>query len=100
MLERLCAMSTKGKLKERFCSLPNDFTFEELTRLFSVLGFELDNKGKSSGSRVAFTKGEETFTMHKPHPGNIVKKGTLKNIKDYFEEKGLLLDTEEDYGKA
>ena len=68
--------------------------------LFSVFGFELDNKGRSSGSRVAFIKGEETFTMHKPHPGNIVKKGTLKSIKEYFDEKGLLLDTEEDYGKA
>lgn len=85
-------MSTKGKLKDRFCSLPNDFTFEELIRLFSSFGFELDNKGKSSGSRVAFIKDDDTFTMHKPHPGNIVKKGTLKNIKEYLEEKDLLTD--------
>ena len=44
-VKRYCVMSTKGRLKDRFCSLPNDFTFEELVRLFSVLGFELDNKG-------------------------------------------------------
>ena len=93
-------MSTKGKLKNRFSSLPNDFTFEELVRLFSVLGFELDNKGKSSGSRVAFIKDDETFTMHKPHPGNIIKRGTLRNIKEYLEEKGLLNETEKDYGQA
>lgn len=99
-VKRYCEMSTKGKLKDRFCSLPNDFTFEELVRLFSVLGFELDNKGKSSGSRVAFTKGDETFTMHKSHPGNIVKKGTLKFIKDYLADKGLLTNTEEDHGKT
>lgn len=31
-VKRYCVMSTKGKLKDRFCSLPNDFTFEELVR--------------------------------------------------------------------
>lgn len=83
-------MSTKGKLKERFKSLPSDFTFEEVVRLFASFGFELSNKGNTSGSRVAFCKNDETFTMHRPHPDHTVKKGTLKNIKDYLESKGLL----------
>lgn len=93
-------MSTKGKLIDRFGRLPNDFTYEELVRLFSYFGFEVDNKGKSSGSRVAFVKGNEVFTMHRPHPGNIVKRGTLKGIKDYLEEKGLLNEGDERYGKT
>ena len=83
-------MTTKGKLKERFKSLPNDFTFDKLIRLFASVGFTLSNKGGTSGSRVAFTNGEDTFTMHKPHPDSVVKKGTLKAIQDYIESKGLL----------
>ena len=63
-------MSTKDKLKNRFLSLPSDF--------------------KSSGSRVAFVKGDAVFTMHKPHPGNLVKRGTLRMVKEYLESKGLI----------
>ena len=77
-------MSTKEKLLRRFKSLPNDFTFDEVVRLFSFFGFTVYNKGGTSGSRVAFVRGEESFTMHKPHPGQIVKKGTLKGIKEYL----------------
>ena len=83
-------MSTRDKLKNRFLSLPNDFTFEELVRLFASIGYEFDNKGKSSGSRVAFINKDAIFTMHKPHPGNLVKKGTLKMVKEYLETKKLL----------
>ena len=43
-------METKEKLIERFKRQPKDFTFDELTRLFIVLGFEVSQKGKTSGS--------------------------------------------------
>ena len=56
-------MSTKEKLIERFKRLPKDFTFDELTRLFGYLGFKLDNKGATSGSRVRFRRGEESLTF-------------------------------------
>ena len=85
-------MSSKEKLVKRFLSLPRDFTFDELVRLFAVFGFTLSQKGHSSGSRVAFFRGEELFTMHRPHPGNIVKRGTLQNIKEYLEQKQLIQD--------
>jgi predicted RNA binding protein YcfA (HicA-like mRNA interferase family) len=83
-------MSSKEKLVKRFLSLPRDFTFEEVIRLFALCGFVLSNKGHSSGSRVAFVHDDEVFTMHKPHPGNIVKRGTLRNIKEYLDDKQLL----------
>ena len=47
-------MSTKDKLTKRFKSLPSDFTFDELVRVFASVGFTLDNKGNTSGSRVRF----------------------------------------------
>ena len=80
-------MSTTEKLRNRFKAIPNDFTFEELVRLFHSFGFELENKGNTSGSRVSFVKGKMTFDMHKHHPGNIIRKGTLKNILQFLKEK-------------
>ena len=61
-------MSTKDKLIERFKKQPKDFTFDELVRLLSVLGFAIDNKGKTSGSRVVFENGDKEIELHKPHP--------------------------------
>lgn len=78
------AMSKKKKLIKRFSSLPSDFTFEELVRLFAIFGFELSNKGMTSGSRVEFINGSETFKMHKPHPGNIVRVRVLIEIYSYL----------------
>lgn len=83
-------MSTKEKLVRRFCQLPKDFTFEELIRLMHFFGFELDNKGSSSGSRVAFVRNDMTLDMHRPLPGNIIKPKTLKYIYDYLHGKALL----------
>lgn len=51
-------MGSKEKLIERFKLLPKDFTWDELKRLFSILDFELGNKGKTSGSRVIFDNGK------------------------------------------
>lgn len=83
-------MSSKEKLLKRFLSLPRDFTFDEVVRLFAMFGFILSEKGHSSGSRVAFYRGEEIFTMHRPHPDSVVKRGTLQSLKDYLEQKHLL----------
>jgi hypothetical protein len=47
-------MTKKDKLLVRFLSIPRDFTFDELTTLLLSMGFEIENKGKTSGSRVAF----------------------------------------------
>lgn len=45
-------MTKKEKLIERMCRLPKDFTFAELETVLLQLGFEKDEKGKTSGSRV------------------------------------------------
>ncbi|MBO4476511.1 MAG: type II toxin-antitoxin system HicA family toxin [Bacteroidales bacterium] len=83
-------MGSKKKLIKRFYRLPNDFTFDELVRLFAILGFELDNKGATSGSRIRFRNGDNDFVMHKPHPGRIVKPSTLSDVYKYLKNKGLL----------
>ena len=59
-------MSKLEKLKQRLRELPKDFTYEELVSLLIALGYELDNKGKTSGSRVKFIKGDTPIILHKP----------------------------------
>jgi hypothetical protein len=80
-------MSTKAKLLERFKTQPKDFTFDELETMLKGLGFELTNKGKTSGSRAQFInvhlKG--VIDIHKPHTsGEPVKEVVIKEIKKYL----------------
>ena len=77
-------MTTIKKLKERFKTLPSDFTFDELVRVFASAGFILDNKGATSGSRVRFRRGNNVYCLHRPHPGIIVKRGVLKDVYAYL----------------
>jgi hypothetical protein len=85
-------MSTRDKLIERFKSLPSDFTWDELVRLFGQLGYSPDNKGKTSGSRVVFVNNEAdvSFTLHKPHPANVIKRSSMKKIYKFMIESELI----------
>ncbi|MPN52835.1 hypothetical protein SDC9_200498 [bioreactor metagenome] len=58
-------MGTKEKLIERFLTLPKDFTYEEVKRLFGILGYVEKTKGGTSGSRVEFvsTDGLSSYAM-------------------------------------
>jgi hypothetical protein len=55
-----------------------------------VFDFVIDNKGKTSGSRVLFVKGADTHAAHKPHPSNVLKGYVVKQAYDYLKEKGFL----------
>ncbi|TVQ51012.1 MAG: type II toxin-antitoxin system HicA family toxin [Saprospirales bacterium] len=76
-------MSKKEKLKARFKSLPNDFHFDELLRLLGYYGFKEVKTGKTSGSRLKFINDSGiSIYLHKPHPGGIMKRYQLKQIKE------------------
>ena len=83
-------MSTKDKLIKRLKSVPKDFTWEELVRLLSSLGFEESDKGRTSGSRKAFIRGSVVFALHRPHPGNILKEYQIKQIIRKLTAEGLI----------
>lgn len=86
-------MGTKEKLRDRFMSLPKDFTFDELEKLLSGFGYTKDNKGKTSGSRIVFKNGDKRpIMLHKPHPGNIVKSYALKQVFEDLKEADLIVD--------
>ncbi len=83
-------MGTKDKLIERFKSQPNDFTWNELVRLFGAFGYSIGNKGKTSGSRVIFKKNESAYIAHKPHPDSVIKPYVMKQVLDFFKKNGLI----------
>jgi len=83
-------MSKRDKLIKRFNKLPNDFTWEELVQLFGIFGFSIDNKGKTSGSRVLFVKENKKFFAHKPHPEGIIKKYSMKQILDFLKNNDFI----------
>lgn len=91
-INNIWKMGTKEKLIERFLKLPKDFTFDELTRLFGLFGFEKSNKGATSGSRIEFVHDKKniSYIAHKPHPSNIIKSYVMKQVLSFISENKLI----------
>ena len=85
-------MSKKEKLIERFLSKPNDFTYDEMKRLLAFIDYYEKKTGKTSGSGVAFLNKElkHIIRLHKPHPGNILKKYQLNLVETELKSMGIL----------
>ena len=83
-------MGKKEKLIEKLKTVPKDFTFEEMQSLLLFLGFEISNKGKTSGSRVKFIRGDIPIILHKPHPRKELLEYQVKQILAILEEEGLI----------
>ena len=82
-----------GKLKkliERLKANPKDFTFDEMHSLLTALGFEISNKGKTSGSRVKFFKDGICIILHKPHPRKELLTYQIKQVIEILSEEGLI----------
>ena len=82
-------MSSFEKLLIRFLSNPKDFSYDELKRLLSGFGYKEQQR---TGSRVVF-KNERlhhSIKLHKPHPGNILKRYQVNIILKELKIKGLL----------
>ena len=80
-------MGRHEKLKDRFAELPSNFTWNERCRLMKGCGFDVIS---GSGSRYKFCHKEtkQVLSLHKPHPGNIVKKYAMKQVLACLKECG------------
>ena len=83
-------MSKKEKLIKRLKSKPNDFTFAEGKTLLELFGYIMSSSGKTSGSRVSFTKDKKVFRMHKPHPRKELLAYQIKELIDELKQEDLL----------
>ncbi|WP_025673880.1 type II toxin-antitoxin system HicA family toxin [Salinivibrio socompensis] len=72
-------MTKAEKLLQKLKSIPNDFTWNELKSVLERLEFE---EVQGSGSRVKFIRRHDgrIINLHKPHPGNIMKKYALRIV--------------------
>ena len=78
---------------ERLLSCPADYKFSELIPVLQALGYELYNKGATSGSRVAFYRqrdGHKIF-LHRPHPGDIMVHAAVKAVIKQLRDNGDIL---------
>ena len=85
-------MSRLERAKTRILSRPKDYTYTELKYLLGQLGFEEYTKGRTSGSRVRFYRegDNKVILLHKPHPGDVMTPGAVKDVVQYLEEIGEL----------
>lgn len=83
-------MSGKEKLITRLKSKPKDFTYEEFRTLLKGLGYIEDNRGKTSGSRVAFIhkNTKKIISIHRPHPSNIMKMYLVLELLEDLDRNG------------
>lgn len=85
-------MSRRHKLLRRFLTRPADFGFDEMAHLLKTYGYEEFRPGKTAGSRVAFIHkaSGHIIRLHKPHPGNIMKRYQLELVEESLRAKGLI----------
>jgi hypothetical protein len=80
-------MSKAEKLLLRMLTKPNDFNYSELKTVMRIFGY-IEMQG--SGSRVCFRKNAHNIKLHKPHPGNILKKYQLDLVIEELKKQGLI----------
>ena len=87
-------MSQRDKFLEKLQRKPSpkDITYDEIASLLKGLGFEEDNKGKTSGSRVIFVNEniDMAIPLHKPHPQKELKIYQIKEILEKLKAGGLI----------
>ena len=84
-------MSRRDKLIARFKDRPKDFTWAELLRLLEGCGYREVMTGKTGGSRRRFVHpNAPAITLHKPHPGNIVKMYVIDDLSRLLSEEKLI----------
>jgi hypothetical protein len=84
-------MGRHEKLIAKLKTRPRDFTFTELESLLAGFGCGLSNSGKTSGSAVRFVHPEfQVIRLHKPHPGNELKRYVIDDVIEKLESEGLI----------
>ncbi len=85
-------MSKYDKVVLKLLNRDSIITYQEIKYLLGKLGYKVTQKGKTSGSRVAFINHENKhiIRLHKPHPGNELKDYVKREIVSELKDKKLI----------
>ena len=85
-------MGQKEKLIEKLKSKPRDFSFDEAETLLRYFGYNSNNKGKTSGSRIMFVNeaSKDKILLHKPHPRKELLQYQVKQLVEKLEKEKLI----------
>jgi len=85
-------MSKYDKVLLKLLNRSSTITYQEIKYLLGKLGYKETQKGKTSGSRVAFVNYEDKhiIRLHKPHPGNELKDYVKREIISELKDKKLI----------
>jgi len=85
-------MSKRDELIDRLLNRPIDFGYDEARRLLAKFGYKEDDRGRTSGSRVAFVHCEtgHIIRLQRPHPGNILKKYQIEQLIEELKNQGVV----------
>jgi hypothetical protein len=85
-------MSQQDKLIIKFKTSSKNFSWQELTKLLTGLGFvEMPNKKTGGSRRKFFNKNRNVIiNLHKPHPSPLLKEYAVKQVKDKLIEEELI----------
>ena len=75
----------------RLRSRPRDFTWDELVRLLKAVGYAESRGGSTGGSRRRFVHPDApAISLHRPHPGNIVRMYVIDEVLRLLTEEKLI----------
>lgn len=84
-------MGRKEKLLKRLQQRPKDFTWDDLITLLEALGYVPKKTGKTGGSRRRFVHATAPpITLHRPHPGRIVKMYVIDDMLEFLKKEGMI----------
>ena len=83
-------MTRVERLAEQLMACPRTFRFDDAVRVMAWYGFALDEKGRTSGSRIRLYREQDgrTLIMHAPHPGNELRAAAVRNMVMFLREAG------------
>ena len=83
-------MTRVEKLARQLMARPRTFRFDDAVRVMAWYGFDLDEKGKTSGSRMRFYREDDgrMMLMHIPHPGDELRSAAVRELASFLREAG------------
>ena len=82
-------MAKQDKLKSKLLDHRRTFTWQELSSLLKILGYQ---EIQGNGSRVKFDNGnpDDLINLHRPHPGNEIKQYAIRQVIEKLKQADLI----------